>query len=161
MKKIFFSLALVSSVFAASDCNKVLEKIDAQIDKVQNQKKANPLRLEYLQNQKSEISKNCVDGKIDSVKLKEIKADTKYDYESKKIKASEEKLEAKKAKLEDNYKNEQDKIKAKQEKAEKKAEEKVEKNLEKEDVKKELNEKVEKETKKAKKESKKKAEKEN
>lgn len=120
MKKVLLSLTLVSSLFAATNCDKVLDKLDTQIEKVKSQKKANPLRLEYLENQKNEISKNCVDGKIDSIKLKQIKADTKYDYESKKLKIKEDKLEAKKAKLNDDYKNEQDKIKAKQDKEEKK-----------------------------------------
>ena len=161
MKKILLSLTLASSMFAATSCDKVLQKLDEQIVKVQNQKKENPERLDYLKKQKSEISKNCVDGKIDNEKLKTIKANTKYDYESKKLAKKQEKINEKKEKIENKHKQDLEKIKAKKEKEEKKLDKKLNKENAKKEFKEELkkdsnklehkaNEKISKEEKKAK-----------
>lgn len=133
MKKIFLSVALASTLFAGStSCDKVLNKLEEQIQKTSKQKIQNPLKLEYLQAQKEEISKKCVDGKIDSDVLKQIKSDTKYDYETKKLEQDKQKIKDKSKKLEKKQEKLDKKYQDKKEKLNKKELKKAEKNAKKE-----------------------------
>lgn len=127
MKKILLSLALANLMFAATSCDKVLGKIDTQIQKAQSAKKVNQLRVNYLNEQKQQISSKCVNGKIDSSVLKQIKTDTKYEYENKVLAEKQAKLDAKKEKVKNDYNKNLDKLKAKEEKEKAKLEKKAEK----------------------------------
>lgn len=140
MKKLFISVALSSALFAGNtSCDKVLQKLDSQITKVKNHKKQNPLKLEYLETEKNEVSKNCVDGKIDTNTLKQIQSKAKYDYENKKLEQDKQKLNEKQGKLADKKEKLDKKYKEKSEKLNEKKDKKSEKNIKKEGKKAEKN----------------------